>query len=69
VAESAGEEALHASVLWCPWWVGVGWVWSVVEVLQCVLLDESLYCGLRWSCGFVGVLNEWQDVVEYSVNL
>jgi len=69
VAESVVEEALRTCVVWCPQWVGVGWVWSLVEVLQYVLLDESLYCGLRWSCWFVGVLNQWQDVVEYPVKL
>jgi len=69
VAKSSAKEALRACVFWCPCWIGMRWVWALVEVLQYVLLDEGLYRSLRWSCWFVGVLNEWQDVVVYPVKL
>jgi len=69
VAESSGEEALHAWIVWCPRWVGVWWVWSFVEILQGVLLDVCAYCWLCRSCRLGCVLNEWEDVVEYSIDL
>ena len=49
VAESSREEAFRACVVWCPRWVGVWGVWSSVEILQHVLLDESSYSGFRGS--------------------
>ena len=47
VAESSGEEALRACIVWCSGWVGVRGVWSSLEILQGVLLDVRAYC---WFC-------------------
>jgi len=69
VAEFSGEEALRACVVWCPKWVGVWRVWSFVEIPQGVLLDVRAYCWFCRSCQLVCVLNEWEDVVEYSIDL
>ena len=69
VAESSREEAFRACVVWCLRCVGVWGVWSSVEILQGVLLDESSYCGFRRSGWLFCVLNEWGDIVEYSINL
>jgi len=69
VAESLGEEALRACIVWCPRWVSVWRVWSFVEILHVVLLDVRAYCCFCQSCRLGRVLNEWEDVVEYSINL
>jgi len=44
-------------------------VWSFVEILQGVLLDIRLYCWFCRSCRLGCILNEWEDVVEYSIDL
>ena len=69
VAESSGEETFRACVVWCPGWVGVLGIWSSVEILQGVLLDERWYCGFRGSSWLFCIFNEWEDIVEYSVDL
>jgi len=69
VAESSGEKALRACIVWCPGWVGVWGVRSLVEILQVVLLDVRTYCWFCWSYWLSCVLNEWEDIVEYSIDL
>jgi len=69
VAESSREEALRTCVAWSLGWVCVWWVWSFVEILQGVLLDICVYCGFCRSCRLGRVLNEWEDIIEYPIDL
>jgi len=46
VAESSGQEALRACIVWCLGWVSVWGVRSLVEILQSVLLDVRAHCWL-----------------------
>ena len=69
VAESSREVALRACVVWSLGWVCVWWIWSLVKVLQGVLLDERSYCSLRRPYWLVGVLNEWEDIAACSIDL
>jgi len=68
VAESSWEEALRACVVWCPGWVCLWGVCFSVEILLGVLLDERSYCGFRGSSWLFCILNEWENMVEYSVD-
>jgi len=69
VAESSGEEAFRTCIGWCTRWVTVWEVWSSVEILQSILLDECSYCGFQASSWLFYVLNECEDIVEYSIDL
>jgi len=69
VAESSGEEALRACVVGCLRGVCVWWVWSFVKILQGVLLDVCVYCAFCRSCWLGCVLNEREDIIEYSIDL
>jgi len=44
-------------------------VWSLVEILQGLLLDERSPCRFRRSSWLFCILNEWEDIVEYSIDL
>jgi len=44
-------------------------VWSFVEILQGVLLDIRTYWWFCQSCRLSHVLNKWDDIVEYSIDL
>ena len=45
------------------------WVWPFVEVLQGILLDIRPYCKFYQLCQLGCVLNEWEDIVVYSIDL